>query len=51
MLRSRALAVGIVASTVELTAHELHLPIEHQAYEIVRTVMEISPDGASDQSS
>jgi hypothetical protein len=44
LLPTRALAVGIVASTVELIASELHLAIEHEAYEIVRTVTEIPPD-------
>jgi hypothetical protein len=36
LLGTRALAVGIVASTVELIAHDLHLPIEHEAFETVR---------------
>jgi hypothetical protein len=44
LLPSRALAVGIVASTVELVAAELHLAIEHDAFEIVRTIIEMPPD-------
>jgi hypothetical protein len=50
LLPTRALAVGIVASTVELIAHELGLAIEREAFEIVRTVMEIPPDAAGDGS-
>jgi hypothetical protein len=48
LLPTRALAVGIVASTVELIAHELHLSIEQESYEIVRTVMDIPPEADDD---
>jgi hypothetical protein len=46
LLPSRALAVGIVASTVQLIASELGLvDVQQEASDVITTVMEIPPQG------
>jgi hypothetical protein len=52
LLTTRALAVGIVASTVQLIAGELGLAqVEQEASDIITTVMAIPPQGDGERSS